>query len=34
MLRWGLFDIGPAVYKALTDSGTVDDHRSDGDVSE
>jgi hypothetical protein len=34
MLRWGLVDIGPAVFKAVFDTGGVEDHRSDGEESE
>ena len=34
LLRWGLVDIGPAVYKALFTDGNVDDHRSGTDTDD
>jgi hypothetical protein len=33
LLRWGLVDIGPAVYKAIFSGATGGDHRSDDEKS-
>ena len=34
LLRWGLWDIGPAVWKAVTSGEDVDDHRSGPDTDD